>query len=491
MGSQKESEAVAGLLRRSLAHDTNVDSACLEPEILAAYFERTLRADEAKGCDLHLSHCARCREQLAAMVRAEASANMHGREASPRLAWLFDWRWLTAAAAVMVLVTVWLLGKPPRLVPKTPQSAPLIAANKVEPAKPSSPGAEFDANALSARSGSREVVPTNRIATRGKSPSVPSKKSVPSAQKTDDLAAVAPSRTERESQSQLADSSIAANEASGAAMEARDSKQSSRAAQQARLASAGHSFAAQQTQATQRVGVQTEAQQVSRSSPQSSHERAAAQASVQAGTGGGVGNESGGPQMKAQAKAGPPPSVAPVGGAPGSGAIGGVAGAEASLDREAAAKEKQGMASDANARLRKDSGAALQVLEERSAEKVIDTPDPTVKWRIAALGFVERSEDGGATWKGQEVDATAALLAGSAPDGKTCWVVGRNGLVLVTKDGRTWKKIPPPASRDIVAVSAEDASSATVTTADGQRFSTHNSGKKWKLETKPGDSNPR
>jgi len=192
--------------------------------------------------------------------------------------------------------------------------------------------------------------------------------------------------------------------------------------------------------------------------------------------------------MKAQAKAGPPPSVAPVGGAPGSGAIGGVAGAEASLDREAAAKEKQGMASDANARLRKDSRAALQVLEERSSEKVIDTPAPTVKWRIAASGFVERSEDGGATWKGQEVDATATLLAGSAPDEKTCWVVGRGGLVLVTKDGRIWKKIPPPASADIVTVSAEDASSATVTTADGRRFSTHNSGKKWKLETK---SNPR
>ena len=51
MGSQKESEAVAGLLRRSLARGTNVDSACLEPEILAAYFEHALEASKAEACE--------------------------------------------------------------------------------------------------------------------------------------------------------------------------------------------------------------------------------------------------------------------------------------------------------------------------------------------------------------------------------------------------------------------------------------------------------
>jgi photosystem II stability/assembly factor-like uncharacterized protein len=57
--------------------------------------------------------------------------------------------------------------------------------------------------------------------------------------------------------------------------------------------------------------------------------------------------------------------------------------------------------------------------------------------------------------------------------------VGRNGLILLTKDGMKWKTIPPPAAADFIAVAARDASSATVTAADGRKFSTGDSGKHW------------
>jgi hypothetical protein len=53
-------------------------------------------------------------------------------------------------------------------------------------------------------------------------------------------------------------------------------------------------------------------------------------------------------------------------------------------------------------------------------------------------------------------------------------------VVLVTKDAANWTKIPPPVTTDITSVSAESASAATVTTADGRRFATRNKGKKWK-----------
>jgi Photosynthesis system II assembly factor YCF48 len=172
------------------------------------------------------------------------------------------------------------------------------------------------------------------------------------------------------------------------------------------------------------------------------------------------------------------------------GGAGGAAKAGAALDAEVAKETNEPKSSSADARLSKVDSTALQLLEERSTEHVINTPNSAVKWRINSSGFVERTEDGGATWKGQEVDAGGPLLAGSAPDEKTCWVVGRQGLIFVTKDAENWKKIPPPAPADLISVSAKDASSATVVTADGRQFSTHDRGKKWKLERNPHRSNP-
>lgn len=123
---------------------------------------------------------------------------------------------------------------------------------------------------------------------------------------------------------------------------------------------------------------------------------------------------------------------------------------------------------------------AQQTLAQRTSAKVIDTPDPNVKWRITDGKFVERSLDAGATWHGQEPDPQGILLAGAAPNAKICWVVGRNGLVFVTKDAKKWKQVRAPASVDLVAVSAKNARSAVVTTADGRQFETHDGGKKWK-----------
>jgi hypothetical protein len=108
------------------------------------------------------------------------------------------------------------------------------------------------------------------------------------------------------------------------------------------------------------------------------------------------------------------------------------------------------------------------------------TPDPAILWRFAGSGFVERSTDGGATWQGEEASAGAVLIAGAAPSADVCWLVGRDGLILMTKDAKTWKKIAPPVEGDFIAVSAESAPKATVTAADGRKFSTNNGGKKWK-----------
>ncbi len=126
------------------------------------------------------------------------------------------------------------------------------------------------------------------------------------------------------------------------------------------------------------------------------------------------------------------------------------------------------------------SSPKQDTLAQRSSVKLIATPDASVKWRITDNRFVERTTDGGATWQGQELAPEAGLLAGSAPNASTCWVVGRRGVVYVTKNARTWKKVTAPVSADLVGVSAKNARTATITTADGLKFTTNDGGKKWK-----------
>ena len=125
------------------------------------------------------------------------------------------------------------------------------------------------------------------------------------------------------------------------------------------------------------------------------------------------------------------------------------------------------------------AGAFAQSAQQRSAETIIRTPDPKVLWRIAGGGFIERSENGGASWHGQLPEPNAQFSAGAAPTAKALWLVGENGMILLTKDASNWKMIPPPIPADFVSVDAKSGSSATVTAADGQKFSTSNSGKRW------------
>jgi photosystem II stability/assembly factor-like uncharacterized protein len=60
-----------------------------------------------------------------------------------------------------------------------------------------------------------------------------------------------------------------------------------------------------------------------------------------------------------------------------------------------------------------------------------------------------------------------------------CWLVGARGLVLLTTDAVRWRRMAFPESVDLVAVQATDASHATVTAADGRRFSTSDGGATW------------
>jgi hypothetical protein len=145
----------------------------------------------------------------------------------------------------------------------------------------------------------------------------------------------------------------------------------------------------------------------------------------------------------------------------------------------------------AGGRLQKQAGAAANVavnpsmkssvFERQPAALVVRTPDEGVQYRVVEVGVVERSDDGGASWQDQRVTAKTEILAGAAPSVDVCWLVGRGGIVLMTTDGKNWKKIPSAAEVDLVAVTAADATFATVVTADGRKFSTQNGGTTWQL----------
>src|SRR5439155_3654798 len=109
----------------------------------------------------------------------------------------------------------------------------------------------------------------------------------------------------------------------------------------------------------------------------------------------------------------------------------------------------------------------------------IVSSNPGSRWRIVGDGAVERSMDGGSTWQQQQTGVNVALTTGTSPTPSVCWLVGAGATVLLSTDGRSWRRVAFPAAADLIAVRATDAQSATVTTADGRTFSTTDGGQTW------------
>jgi photosystem II stability/assembly factor-like uncharacterized protein len=58
-------------------------------------------------------------------------------------------------------------------------------------------------------------------------------------------------------------------------------------------------------------------------------------------------------------------------------------------------------------------------------------------------------------------------------------MVGRGGLVLVSSDGRQFRRVTFPEMTDLSAVAATDERSASVSTIDGRVFNTTDAGLTW------------
>jgi hypothetical protein len=110
----------------------------------------------------------------------------------------------------------------------------------------------------------------------------------------------------------------------------------------------------------------------------------------------------------------------------------------------------------------------------------IATPDPSLGWRIVG-DRIERSEDGGKTWKLTRQNPGDGIAGGSAPSNSVCWFVGRAGRVLLTTDsGATFTDVSLAEPLDLASVSATDARTADIYSAAGRRFRSEDGGRTWR-----------
>ena len=124
------------------------------------------------------------------------------------------------------------------------------------------------------------------------------------------------------------------------------------------------------------------------------------------------------------------------------------------------------------------SAARLSALAN-PLDSLIVSSNPATRFRLLPGGGVQRSADGGATWRTEATGATVTLTAGSSPSPSVCWLIGPNGTIVLSTDGRSWRRLPFPEAVDLRSVAATDNENATVSAVDGRAFVTTDGGQTW------------
>lgn len=473
MPARDDDKAMDGLLRRSLARDAAKAGECPDADILAAYYERSLDADEVAGYEQHISQCALCREHLAALVRAESAVEIPAEPVlvaaaalaqpakaatpervstpeKPAPLWVFDWRWLAPAAAALIFAAVVYV----RVIQHGPTA--LFSRNEVAVSKPQTAPSPPPAEELYA--------PAERLQANHESPANPPatlKSNLPSLQKKM-AAPPPPSRAEKES---------AAPPAPPPAKPAAPPPRVSPGPSVARTSPGASSGFIGGAMARRGTAAGTAAPRIAsrQQTPAPSTSAKTAQSEQRAASGTSAGAAS---ATAATATATPQADAKKESE---------VADASAQSVQTTAANDQAKAPVVAGAPAGRQLSSLSQTVEVTAASEAVYVAEKIgALYRVTPDGLVERSSDGGATWRPERLKTKAPIVAASAPSGEICWLVGRDGTILVTKNAKKWKKIWPPAAIDLIAVTAQDAKSATVTASDGRKFSTTDGGKTWK-----------
>ena len=448
-----------------LAHRDPVE--CPDAELIAAYYEKSLEAEERGRSESHFATCARCRKVLQVLA-ASADAPLDEKEvarlgklvaaarsplesaappAKPADAVRLNWRrrWLAPALGVAAVLAVWFAMRPPW---RTAEQNPAVALVAQVPKSELPPSGEAramrqSAEAAPGKNTAKDAGVRNDPAERG----TESRNLVPDpqAQKNPDARGVAKQIAPasgaaegnlRDEKKQKADSSGAP---AGAFAEA------IRAPAPPTGAAATSPVAAPPPPREPASRAQAKVEDAIRALADTEPPRSANQgATVTAAS----------PQVETTTRA-----------------------LSGSLD------ESSGNDVPVNGR----NYESLLALDAAGEFRVpMNAPSGKILWRAGKGGDIQRSTDAGRTWTSQASPLHEDWLAGAAVSDSICWIVGRNGAIARTTDGRHWKKIgPPPGARDSSgrlpdwsSITAVDAKSATIT-ADERHFTTHDAGKTW------------
>jgi hypothetical protein len=133
--------------------------------------------------------------------------------------------------------------------------------------------------------------------------------------------------------------------------------------------------------------------------------------------------------------------------------------------------------------IRSYSGStALTFARDISNPLLISPPASNLAWRPGRSGLIEFSKDGGSSWSTQFSGVLVDLISGTAPSDKVCWIVGRLGTVLLTTDGGAhWNLLSSPMKDDLGRVQASDALHARVwNSLNTKSLETSDGGVSWK-----------
>jgi hypothetical protein len=99
--------------------------------------------------------------------------------------------------------------------------------------------------------------------------------------------------------------------------------------------------------------------------------------------------------------------------------------------------------------------------------------------RISPEGKVERRLDANAPWQSIRIDDSVTFRA-VARIGNEIWLGGNGGVLYHSGNaGATWHRMATPTVEDITGIAFNNRREGALTTAGGQRFTTHDAGATW------------
>jgi hypothetical protein len=427
--------------------------ACPDAEVIAAYADHALGADELAQCEDHFASCGRCRNilrvlaaasdaplaenevaqlgQRVSAVRApvEISAGAAKRPRSKAADW--STRWLAPAFGIAAVLAVWFVMRPPWRDMDRSGSPTLIAQAPREemPETAPPPALKQPQNAAPA-----PKIPAAKIGSQNSNAEPPTKQNL-------------------KPQNEIRESSPNATVAENLPSEKKEAAEVADGNKAKSLAMPPPPTAQPQPMIASRMNPAAPV-------PQS---RAQADSSAPAA--------SEAPRTTSQPDA--VSQVAPVAGAINPSVLGSLPPPESDLPI---------------------NGRSFQPLRKlRSAQEIpilLKSASGSTFWRVGLAGVIERSSDAGKIWSPQVSPSKQDWLTGAAISDVVCWIAGRNGAIARTTDGANWESVTPPSQAapsnaklpDWTGIAASDARTATITGNDGTRFATTDGGKTWQRQ---------